>query len=82
MTEESICLKGTILLNSVCDPFVLFSGTHDYDVKFILSVSESNISTTIGWIHMKFCRLIYGPQRMHSDDFRDALTFPLQPLEG
>ncbi len=38
-----------------------------------------NISTTIGWINMKFCTNIHGPQKMNPKNFGDPLTFPLAP---
>ncbi len=41
-------------------------------------VQTENISTTIGWIAMKFCTEVDGPQR-DPTSFADPLTFPLAP---
>ncbi len=41
-----------------------------------------NISTTIGWIVIKFCTDVHGSQRMNPTDFGDPLTFSLAPPAG
>ncbi len=41
-----------------------------------------NISTTFGWIALKFCTDIHGAQRINPNDFGDPLTFPLAPPAG
>lgn len=40
---------------------------------------DSNSSTTIGWIDMKLCTDVCGPQRREPVDFGALLTFPLAP---
>ncbi len=39
--------------------------------------SDGNISTTVGWIGMKFCTGIHGPQ--NPADFGNPMAFPLAP---
>lgn len=46
------------------------------------SVQTQNISATIGWIAMKCCTDIRGPQRMNPNVFGDPLTFHLAPPLG
>ncbi len=40
------------------------------------NLAQTEILTTTGWIAMKFCTDIYGPQRMNPTDFGDLMTFP------
>lgn len=39
----------------------------------------SNVSTTAGWINVKFYRDVHVPQRMNLADFGDPPTFPVAP---
>lgn len=43
---------------------------------------QTDISKTIGWIALKAGTDIRDPQRTHSTDFGDLLTFPLAPSWG
>ena len=49
-----------------------------------MSICDTNlcISTTIGWVAVKFSTDIYGALRIKVINFDDPLTFNLVPLSG
>ncbi len=53
---------------------------HHHKVAFFCFLV--NVSTTIGWIVMKFGADIHGAKRMSPNDFGDPLTFDIVPPAG